>query len=135
MAIAFEDLPPHLQAQVMGKGKKGSKMGNKPAQRVMPNGEVHTFDSQKEARRYDELRLLLLAGKISDLKLQPEFTLKESYITAQGERSRAIRYAADFSYRMNGEYIVEDAKGHRTRDYIMKKKLMQEIHGISVKEV
>lgn len=34
------------------------------------------FDSQKEAGRFGELLLLLKAGKIKGLKLQPEFTLK-----------------------------------------------------------
>ena len=57
----------------------------------MPNGKRHTFDSLKEARRYDELLLLQNVGKIRDLKLQRQFTLKESYISAEGERIRAIR--------------------------------------------
>lgn len=55
------------------------------------------FDSQKEARRFIELRSLLKAGKIRNLKLQPQFTLQESYVTPEGERVRAVRYVADFS--------------------------------------
>ena len=49
-----------------------NKYGNKKAVR---NGI--TFDSQKEAARYDQLMLRLCAGEIRDLKLQPEFTLQE----------------------------------------------------------
>ena len=41
------------------------------------------FDSQKEACRFGELLLLLKAGKIKDLKLQPEFTLQEAFKTPQ----------------------------------------------------
>lgn len=70
-----------------------NKYGNKKAVR---NGI--TFDSQKEAARYDQLMLLVCAGEIRDLKLQPEFTLQEAFTTPLGERVRAIRYRADFSY-------------------------------------
>ena len=34
-----------------------------------------TFDSQLEANRYCELKLLFKAGEISQLRLQPEFEL------------------------------------------------------------
>jgi hypothetical protein len=95
------------------------------------------FDSQKEARRYDALVVMLRAGEITDLKVQPEFTLIEAYTTPEGERIRAMRYSADFSYRQNGEMIVEDVKSPatRTRSYLDKRKLMREIHGIDVREV
>ena len=56
------------------------------------------FDSKKEARRYDELMAMLRAGQIRDLKLQPQFTIQEAYTTPEGQRVRAIRYQADFSY-------------------------------------
>lgn len=69
-----------------------NKYGNKKAVR---NGI--TFDSQKEAARYDQLMLRLCAGEIRDLKLQPEFTLQEAFTTPLGERVRAIKYRADFS--------------------------------------
>ena len=95
------------------------------------------FDSKKEARRYDVLVLLLRSGLISDLKIQPEFTLIEAYTTPEGERVRALRYRADFSYRQEGVLVVEDVKSAvtRTRTYLDKRKLMREIHGIEVKEV
>ena len=97
------------------------------------------FDSQKEARRYDELLLMLRAGEIRDLRLQPQFTIQESYVTETGERVRAIRYTADFSYirEVSGERIVEDVKSGptRTKEYLRNRKLIRSIYGIDVREV
>ena len=122
--------------------KKASKYHSTPAER----GELR-FDSQKEARRYDELALLLAAEKIRDLKLQPEYTLQEAYTTLEGVRVRAIRYRADFSYERATEpdccgevhwlRVVEDVKSEatKTRVYAIKRKLMRERLGIDVREV
>ena len=114
-----------------------AKYGNK---KTVRNGI--TFDSQKEAARYDALMLLLAAGEIRDLKLQPEFTLQEAFTTPDGERVRAVRYRADFSYRrrvkegvdIRWERVVEDVKGFRTKDYELKRKLMLGM-GITVTEL
>ena len=115
-------------------------------ERKLPNG-VHVFDSKKEAERYDELALLLRAGKIRNLKLQPQFTLQESYVSSDGDRIKAIRYTADFSYEKatkldaNGVIfwpkVVEDCKSKatKTRDYEIRKKLLQDRFGVSVIEV
>ena len=116
-----------------------NKYGNKKAVR---NGI--TFDSQKEAARYDQLMLLVCAGEIRDLKLQPEFTPHDAFTTPLGERVRAIRYRADFSYERLTEPdctgtvhwlpVVEDVKGFKTKEYELKKKLMAG-NGIRVVEV
>ena len=105
-----------------------------------------TFDSKKEARRYTDLKLLEKAGEISDLKTQVKFQL----IPAQREpdtvgkrggikRGKLLEhecfYIADFVYTEDGKTIVEDAKGMRTKDYIIKRKLMLWVHGIRIKEV
>lgn len=96
------------------------------------------FDSQKEAARYDELILLLKTGKIRFLKLQPEFTLQEAFITPDGEKSQAIKYRADFSYEIRAndkwEFVVEDVKGVKTQLYLMKRKMMLD-KGIRITEV
>ena len=112
--------------------KKASKYHSAPTER----GELR-FDSQKEARRYDELMTMLRAGIISDLRLQPQFTLQESYVTETGERIRAIRYTADFSYRFGGKLVVEDVKSTatRTKEYLRNKKFMRSKYGIDVQEV
>lgn len=125
------------QRQILAKigQQKQAKYRNQKATRRMPNGTIRTFDSQREARRYDELVLLLKAGKISDLRLQQTFTLQEGYISASGDAVRAIVYKADFVYIQDGEKVVEDAKGVCTETYKLKKKLMQDRLGITIREV
>lgn len=148
MAMRLEDLPPKAREQVAQKmlasGKKspastkGNKYHNRKDTRTMPDGAVITFDSMKEARRFDELLLLRKAGRIRDLRLQVEFTLREAYTTAEGYRVRAIRYKADFTYLdESGNLIVEDAKTRptKTKEYAIKKKLMLEKFNLQIREV
>lgn len=97
-----------------------------------------TFDSRKEARRWHELRFLLRAGVITDVQRQVPFEL----IPAQKDETgrvieRAVVYKADFAYRENGEYIVEDVKSEatKTREYVIKRKLMLYRYGIRIREV
>ena len=133
-------------ADVAVDGGKPSKMKNIPTYRITDSGQILRFASQKEAARYDELMLMLKAGEIRNLRLQPEYTLQEAYTTLNGEHVRAIRYRADFSYERAAHFsskrgfdmwesIVEDAKGHRTDVYKMKKKMMLERYGIEIQEV
>ena len=125
-----------------------NKYGNK---KVIIGSEV--FDSKREAMRYQELKLLEKCGAIRGLKRQVVYEL----IPAQREEStrvytkgrkkgqpiegkiieKAIAYIADFVYidSDTGKEVVEDAKGMRTRDYIIKRKLMLYIHGIKIQEV
>ena len=116
--------------------RKGSQGKTKYGSRKDTRGELR-FDSQKEARRYDELMVMLRAGIISDLRLQPQFTLQESYITETGERIRAIRYTADFSYKFGGKLVVEDVKSKptRTKEYLRNRKFMRSKFGIEIQEV
>ena len=90
------------------------------------------FDSKREAQRYAELQLLQRAGKIRDLSMQVEFEL-----IPKQDGERACKYKADFVYHMadNGKMVVEDVKGKRTREYIIKRKLMLWRHGIKIVEV
>lgn len=141
MAIGFDDLSPSAQKRAMqlyaaAGGGGGKTTESKYHAEKDIRGKLK-FDSRKEARRYDALVLLLRRGEISDLRVQPEFTLIEAYTTPDGERVRALRYRADFSYRRNGELIVEDVKSAatRTRVYLNKRKMMQEKYGITVREV
>lgn len=89
-----------------------SKYGNK---KVIVCGIP--FDSKKEAYRYLELKTLQKSGQISDLKLQVPFTLAPAQ---HGEY--AVKYIADFTYYENGKLVVEDVKGYRTKEYIVKRK-------------
>lgn len=136
--MAWRNYPPHM----MAKGNK-SKYG---AKKTVVNGIE--FDSKKEAKRYTELHLLETAGAISDLRMQVKFVL----IPAQREPDsvgpkggikkgkvieREVDYIADFVYKDNssGETVVEDTKGFRTTDYILKRKMMLFFHGIRIVEI
>ena len=97
-----------------------------------------TFDSHKEARRWQELRYLLRAGIISDLQRQVEFELIPAQRDASGKLlERAVTYKADFVYVENGQYVVEDVKSEatKTREYVIKRKLLLYTHGLRIKEV
>lgn len=120
------------QPTAQSDAKTQQKYKNQNAER----GAVR-FDSQKEARRYDELMVMLRAEIITDLRLQPQFTLQESYLTENGQRIRAIRYTADFSYRFGGKLVVEDVKSKptRTKEYLRNKKMMRSKYGIDIQEV
>ena len=149
MGLTLDDirrLSPDAQKQIakvlgdkrsLAKAAEKQKYHNEPTKRVMPNGRIHRFPSSKEATRYDELMLALKAGRIRNLKLQPEFTITEGFITAEGERIYAHRYKADFSYETENGCVVEDVKGGdatKTRDYRNNRKALAE-RGIFIREV
>lgn len=94
-----------------------------------------TFDSKKEATRYRELRLLEMAGKITALQRQVKFELIPSQRIDGKVVERPCSYIADFAYCKDGEYIVEDTKGFRTPEYVIKRKMMLHKYGIQIKEV
>ena len=151
---SLADLPPGIRQQVAGKvaaraaaavaGRRESKYHNEP---VTVKGI--RFDSKKEARRYLQLIDALRESLISDLRLQQDFTLQEAYTTPEGQRIRAIRYKADFTYKIEwagefmptgvplddlecwrrlgrGAMVVEDTKSAPTKtpQYRMKYKMM-----------
>ena len=119
-------LPPHPVTR-----QNGAKFGNKKT--VLDGIE---FDSRKEANRWAELTLLQKAGEISELKRQVEFTLIPSQKRGGKVVERPVKYIADFTYRnRNGDYTVEDTKGFKVPEYIIKRKLMLWEFGIQVKEV
>lgn len=91
------------------------------------------FDSRKEAKRYAELKLLVKAGQIQDLRLQVDYQVVEP-VTINGKRERAIVYRADFVYLENGKPVCEDVKGVRTDVYRIKRRLMKLVHGIEIRE-
>lgn len=125
-----------------GNYRKSSKYG---ADKIVVNDIV--FDSKREARRYSELLVLLKAGEISDLKRQVRYVLipaqrEPDIIGPKGGRKpgklleHEISYVADFVYKdKDGNEIVEDSKGFRTKEYVIKRKLMLWFHGIRIREV
>lgn len=110
--------------------------------------EGQTYDSMKEYRRYLDLIFQEKEGKISDLKRQVKYVLIEAQREPDtiGKRGgvhkgalleKEVSYYADFVYTDNetGETVVEDTKGVRTKDYIIKRKLMLERHNIRIREI
>jgi hypothetical protein len=81
------------------------------------------FDSKREAHRYAELKLLEKAGRISNLRRQ----VRDALVIQ-------TTYVADFVYDEGGEEIVEDVKGHRTREYLQKRREMRKQHNIDIRE-
>ena len=140
-------LSPAAQRQILeqlghtaGKADKPGKYHSRKCAVTLPeSGRQIAFDSEREARRFGELRMLLRCSQIRDLRLQVNFTLQEGYTTADGERVRPIVYRADFTYReRTGDGwcpVVEDVKGVRTKEYNMKRKMMLEKFGVKIREV
>lgn len=93
------------------------------------------FDSSKEANRWAELKLMQTAGVISKLERQVPFELIPSQKRFGKVVERPVKYVADFVYEQDGETIVEDTKGMKTKEYIIKRKLMLWEFGIMIKEV
>lgn len=95
----------------------------------------NTYDSKKEARRHAELLLLQSAGQITDLETQVKFELLPSQRIDGKVVERPVAYVADFVYKQDGKTVVEDTKGFRTKDYILKRKMMLFFHGIRITEI
>lgn len=102
----------------------------------------YTFDSKAECQRYCELRLLERAGEIKDLQVHKKYELiptqrEKKYNGFGAVLEKSVTYEADFVYTSvrSNKTIVEDVKGVRTRDYIIKRKLMLWVHGIKITEI
>lgn len=108
-----------------------TKYNNK---KITVDGQI--FDSKKEANRYKELRLLEKAGVIKNLSRQVKFVLIPSQRDENGKVvERECSYKADFKYEEGIKTVVEDVKGFRTKEYIIKRKLMLYQYGIRIREV
>ncbi|MDE6802177.1 MAG: DUF1064 domain-containing protein [Muribaculaceae bacterium] len=121
-----------------GKRPKASKYG---AERT---ADGHA--SRKEARRARQLKLWEKAGLLSELREQVRYELIPAQYGDCGTDlkgrpvrvclERACSYVADFVYRdtATGQIVVEDTKGVRTPEYVIKRKLMLYVHGIAIRE-
>ena len=110
--------------------QSGSKYGNK---KVVVDGIE--FDSKREARRYIDLKAMEIAGLIQNLRLQVRYLLIPSQRIDGKVVEREVVYVADFVYEQDGKTVVEDSKGHRTKEYILKRKMMLFFLGIQIREV
>ena len=130
----FQALRTRLAAQHAPavKQAKPSKYGSKK----VVDSAGRKFDSKREQKRFVELSHLQAAGHISDLKTQVRFELVPKQEKPGGGCERPVHYVADFVYRTsNGQQVVEDTKGFRTPDYVIKRKLMLSVHRIQIQEV
>jgi hypothetical protein len=93
------------------------------------DGIVH--DAKGECERWEELKLMERAGAIRHLRRQVPFAMVVSGVLV-------CTYIADFVYEDGAATIVEDHKSPVTRKlaaFSIKRKLMQAIHGIQIREV
>ena len=106
-----------------------------------------THASKKEHYRAQELQTMQRAGLISNLREQVPFELIPAQYGSCGTDlkgkparvcvERSCTCVADFVYTLNdsGATVVEDTKGVRTKEYVIKRKLMLWVHGIRIREV
>lgn len=156
---SISDLEAEINAEVSGdkndkaeKAKRKNKYNAQKLTTTLYDGTEHTFDSRKEYRRYQELEIMQLAGEIADLRLQVPYELipsqyaESTEVYKRGDKAgqpkpgklleRPVTYTADFVYTDgNGNAVVEDTKGFRTKEYTIKRKLMLYVHGIKVQEI
>lgn len=93
-----------------------------------------TFDSRREAARWQELQLLERAGQIRDLRRQVPFELVPGVKFAGAARARpALRYFADFVYTERDKQVIEDVKGVETPEFKIKRHLMLALLGLEVR--
>lgn len=87
----------------------------------------HTHASKAEAKRCDELHLLLRAGQIVGLRVEPRFTFLVNGHEVKMRNGHAMRYTGDFTYVENNRQVVEEVKaknGFMSRDVPVKLALM-----------
>lgn len=105
---------------------------------------VGGYSSKKEGKRAAELKLLEKAGEIRNLREQVMYVLIPSQLAEDGScLERPCKYFADFVYEEKAKFtlvkgvwaeVVEDTKGFRTAEYIIKRKLMLMVHKIAIRE-
>ena len=108
------------------------------------------WDSEKEFYRYVMLRKAEADGRIQGLQRQVVYTLlpaitEEHTVQLKTKTKTVIKtvqqpvtYRADFVYTKDGQQIVEDVKGSPrmlTPEYLLKKKMMRALLGITIREI
>lgn len=104
------------------RGGRVSKYGN-----IKVEADGQKFDSKAERGRWMDLRLLETAGSIKELKRQVTYPLDVNGV-------HICDYRADFVYIGKDGLVVEDKKGYRTREFLIKVRLMLACHGVTVLE-
>lgn len=103
--------------------KKSTKKAKYRSYKTSVDG--HTFDSLKEAKFYQELKLRLQGKDIKGFCLQPTFIL-----------APGLKYKADFIvFNNDGTYDIIDVKGYKTKEYIAKKKVFEDKYNLKLTEI
>lgn len=107
---------------------------------VRQDEDGYKFDSTAERNRYRDLKLMQMAGEITDLQVHPKFAIAMPNLYGGKIVSEKIcDYSADFSYHLRAakgsQFVVEDVKGFATAIYKLKKRMMEVVLGITVREV
>jgi len=119
------DSDSHVSAEPVKKRKKESKYKNK-----WTEVDGIKFQSEKEANRYGELKLLKREGSVLNFIRQVHFHLPGG-----------VDYVLDFmvwwrALPMGGapRITYEDVKGFRIDSFIMKKKMVEDLYPIKIEE-
>lgn len=134
MARGFDDAWRGIDPSKLGANRnttppaRGNKYG---AKKALVDGVL--FDSRHEADVYLELKMELHAGVITDLQLQREFTLIVTDVR-DGQPRAICKFTPDFYYLRDGKPEVKEAKGVRTKDYVIRRNLFEALLGIPVIE-
>jgi len=121
----FDEVSAQEYVRMVKTAEKANKYRNTPTE-----VDGIKFDSKAEARRYSELMLMMAAGEIGQVILQPRFV-----ITING--TKICTYVGDFEYHRRGVRVIEDVKSpaSKTPVYKLKKKLLKAVHGIEIEEI
>lgn len=105
--------------------KQLQQKGNNKYKAKKTSIDGHSFDSEKEANYYEELKLRLRAKEIRGFCIQPTFILAPN-----------LKYKADFIvFNNDGTTEIIDVKGMKTKEYIVKKKVFEDKFNLKIKEV
>lgn len=74
----------------------------------------HSHPSKREAKRCHDLHLLLRAGAISALVVEPQFWFEINGEVIKHPNGRRVGYKPDFSYIEKGRVVAEDVKSSAT---------------------
>ncbi len=74
----------------------------------------HTHASKREAKRCADLHLLLRAGAITGLVVEPQYWFAINGEVIKHGNGRRVGFKPDFAYMENGQVVAEDVKSGPT---------------------
>lgn len=113
--------------------RRNGKFNNK----ICYSDDGKKFHSVMERARYYELRLLLQAGHIRNLQTQVPLMVQEGFTNIAGIKRSEHVYKCDFVYIDNETEtrVYEDVKGHATKEFKLKRDIVEAHYNIHIIEV